>query len=356
MKALIISGRADHRHLSDACAFDAENAFLASLNADLMTSSTDLHQLEAKYDFALVVGISFQRIEDLLGRLYAKVQSRIDGPLLGYLFGAYGATLGKPNPLKRLTGRRNAWLSRLDLLYLGIEGDAEHISQRLGIETHYVPMAANVLDVAARPYESRNDRPISLNAFGRQKNDILSAFCDRLNGPESSELVYFSNLLQVGQANDMWRYRDMFWQLLRRSRLSTAFDHFFANGGHAQHSYVGPRWFESLAAGTVVIGRAPDTEDRARLLDWTDAVIDLSADPKLATEELLALLDDDARIARASRENLVQMSLRHDWGHRLAEMLTGQGINHPQSLTHRLRQLSKNAETLTNCSKSVSVA
>jgi hypothetical protein len=348
MKTLIISGRGRHHHLSDACAYDAENAFADGLDADILTSDTDIGSLEARYDLALVVGISYPRIEDSLERLLPQVRSRIDGPVLGYLFGAYGSNSVNRNPLKRLLGRRRSIFSRLDRLYLGIEDHAALISDRLGIGTTYLPMAANVLHVAAKPYVSRDDRPISVNAFGRQKRDIMNAFCDRLNGPESGELIYYSNLLQISYAADLWRYRDMFWQLLRRSRISVAFDHFFANEGGAQLSYVGPRWFESLAAGTVLIGRAPDTPDRARLLDWTDAAIDLSAVPETATDELLALLADDARIAEASRENLVQMSLRHDWGHRLADMLDAQGLAHPESLTRRLARLSDNAETLRN--------
>ncbi|MCU4653933.1 glycosyltransferase [Roseibacterium sp. SDUM158016] len=356
MKAIVISSRADHVHLSDACAYDAEDAIVDALGADLLTSATDLAQLERRYDIAFIFGISYPRIEDSLARLLPKVRDRIDGPLIGYLFGSYGVNSVNLNPVKRMLGRRKAWFSRFDRLYLGIGDDADMIADRLNVKTHYLPMAANVLDVGAAPYVSRDDRPIAVNAFGRQKKDILEAFCDRLNRPDSSELVYYSNLLKLGHATDLWRYRDMFWQLLRRSRLSTAFDHFFANEGKAQLSYVGPRWFESLAAGTVVIGRAPETEDRARLLDWTDAVIDLSGDPKTATDELVALLADDQRIRRASRENLVQMSLRHDWGHRLAEILEVEGLEKPEGLTRRLKTLEDAAAALREDAVRASVA
>jgi hypothetical protein len=204
-------------------------------------------------------------------------------------------------------------------------------------------MAANVLGAAAQPYDSAVDRPIALNAFGRQKTDILNAICDRLNRPGGAELVYYTNFVKPGEAVDIGRYRDMFWHLLRKSRFSAAFDHFFANEGGARLSYVGPRWFEALAAGTVVIGRAPATADRDRLLDWPDAAIDLSADPASATEEFLALLADDARIRAASRENLVQMSRRHDWGHRLADILEIEGLGQPEPLRRHLEKLERNA-------------
>lgn len=357
MKAVVISGRSDHRLLADACAYDAEDAVVAALGADLFTSATNPALIDKTYDIGFVFGISYQRVEDSLRRLLPKVRERIDGPLIGYLFGAYGAKSVNRNPLKRLTRSRRTSFSRFDRLYLGIGDDADMIRDRLKVETHYLPMAANVLAVDAKPYFSRDDRPITVNAFGRQKKDFMDAFCDRLNVSERNELVYYSNLLQPGQASDLWRYRDMFWQMLRRSRLSSAFDHLFTNNVKAQLSYVGPRWFESLAAGTVVIGRAPDTEDRARLLDWTDSVIDLSPDPLQATEELVALVEDDDRLRRASRENLIQMSLRHDWGHRVAEILDVERLDRPESLRQRLWQLEETAVRLKKgASSRVSVA
>jgi hypothetical protein len=344
-RVLIISGRSDYLRLADACAYDAEDVAILALNADMFTSATDESELAESYDLAIVFAVSFGQAADIKKRLVDPVRARIKGPLLAYIFGAYGVLVaGKRHPLKSILGQRKSELSYFDRTYLGISDDVEKIAYHMNTRTHYLPMAANVLGAAAKPYRGTGDRPIALNAFGRQKRDILDAFCDRLNRPDSDELVYYTNYVKPGEAVDLVRYRAMFWQLLRQSRLSAAFDHFFANKGNARLSYVGPRWFEALAAGTVVIGRAPPTEDRARLLDWQDATIDLSADPATATEELVSLLNDDARLQRASRENLVNMSLRHDWGHRLAEMLEIEGLSQPDSLKAHIADLKANAE------------
>lgn len=345
MRVIVVSGRGVFRRLADACAYDAEDVAVAALGADIHSDPKNTDALAKRYDLALVFAVSFSHAAEITRRLLDPVRDRIDGPVVAYVFGAYGVLVaGTRHPFRRIIGPRKTTFTGYDRLYLGIEDNAEEIAYSLNATTRYLPMAANVLGAAARPYSSHEDRPIALNAFGRQKKDILEAFCDQLNQPGSSDLVYYTNFVKSGDAVDLVRYRAMFWQLLRQSRLSCAFDHFFANEGNARLSYVGPRWFEALAAGTVVIGRAPQTPDCALLLDWPDATIDLSTDPAMGTEEMLALLGDEDRLRRTSRENLIQMSLRHDWAHRLAEILDTEGLNRPARLQNYLAHLAANAD------------
>lgn len=345
MRVIVVSGRGIYRRLADACAYDAEDVAAAALGADIHYDPDNTGILASRYDVALIFAVSFNHAAEITKRLLDPVRGRIDGPVIAYIFGAYGVLVADTrHPFRRIVGPRKTTFTGYDRVYLGIEDNVEEIAYSLNATTSYLPMAANVLGAAALPYESRDDRPIALNAYGRQKRDILDAFCDRLNQPGSSELVYYTNLVKSGDVVDLVRYRAMFWQLLRQSRMSCAFDHFFANEGSARLSYVGPRWFEALAAGTVVIGRAPETQDRAKLLDWPDAAIDLSADPATATEEMMALLGDEHRLRRASRENLIQMSLRHDWAHRLAEILDTEGLARPASLQSYLARLAANAD------------
>lgn len=344
MKTLVISSRAEKFLLSDACAYDAEDVAIAALGADLMTARTDTATLARRYDLVLIFGVSFDRVREIKTQLLSTVRDRISGPVVAYIFGAYGALVrDTKHPLRQLIGPRKTAFSDFDRLYLGIGDEVAEIATCLNVETRYLPMAANVLGAAAQAYAGAPDRPIAVNAFGRQKADILNALSDRLNRPDSRGLVYYTNLLRIGEAVDLFRYRAMFWQVLRQSRVSTAFDHFFTDPQTARLSYVGPRWFEALAAGTVVAGVAPQTADRAALLDWEDATIDLSADPAAATDQMLALLADDARLKAASARNLAQMSLRHDWSHRLSDILATEGIAEPASLERYQRRLQDNA-------------
>jgi len=347
LHVLLISGRDDFRFLFDACAYDLEDVIIDTMDVDVVTSGTDPSTLAERYDLVIVVAVSFYRLHNIASGLLKQHRHRAAGPVLAYVFGGYGkvAALAR-HPVRRLLRNWLRSFSAFDRIYLGIGDDVAEIAGHLGVKTAYLPMASNVFGAAAKPFETRLDRPISVSAIGRQKEKIVSSFCDHLNRPDSDEIVYYTNLLSVGEATDLDRYRAMFWQILRKSRISVSFDHFFTSPEKAQMSYVGPRWFESLAAGTVVVGKAPPSEDRTRLLDWQDAAIDLSADPAEASDELLALLANEDRLRAASRETLVQMSLRHDWGHRLAELLEAEGLARPEKLTTRLEKLRGNAEAL----------
>ncbi len=347
MRVLIISGRDEFSLLSDACAYDAEDVAVQTLQADLLTRATDPATLAPGYDLVMVFAISFLRLDTIKAWALPLVQDRLNGPMIGYVFGGYGS-LVKPsdNPIKRAFGKAGTRFRVFDRMYVGIEDDVSAIAASINVDTAYVPMAARVLDVAATPFRGGPDRPISVNAFGRQKMPVVEAIADALNTPDSDGVLYATNFLGVGDTRDLWRYRAMFWQLLRKSRVAMCFDQFYANDGDAKLSYVGPRWFEALAAGTVIVGRVPPTRDSGILLDWPDAAIDLPDDAIAARDVVLALLQDEARLMAASRANLHNMAVRHDWAHRIATMLDREGLDAPDGLRARLDALSRFAADL----------
>jgi hypothetical protein len=354
MKLLVLSGRSAVSHLADACAHDFEDAIVDGTSADLHVPGGDRSSLQPRYDLMIVCGISFSSVIDLVERVEAEGPLPPAGKRIAYVFGAYGRDVRRGrNPLRRLFRDKRNRFRMFDRVYLGIPYDAEEIAAALDVPTRYLPMAANVMAVQARPFASRADRPIAVNAFGRQHDGIMNAICDRLNRPGTGELVYRTNLLDGSRAHDLPRYRDMFWQLLRMSRVSMAFDHFFANPlGHAQHSYVGPRWFEALAAGTVVAGRGPDTDEARALLNWPGALVELDSDPEVAADEMAGLLADEDRIRTMSRRNLAEMHARHDWRHRLADLLEVEGLQVPAPLAAQLETLDREAVALRESSAS----
>ena len=347
MSYLILSERGGRQALANACAHDLEDLAIDLLSADLLTPTSGTGHLKASYDGALIVSIGQQSMSDLLKALLPTVRDRINGPIMGYLFGAYGARVKNTRHLFRsIIGPRRTPLSRLDCLFLGIRDDAEFIGHMLNVPTQYIPMAANMRRAAPRHYRPPAERPICIAAFGRQKDEIASAFNARFNSADSDQLFLSMSFLDVQKSAMLSEYRRFFWHSLRNSRLSTAFDHFYTSPDTAKLSYVGPRWFESLAAGTVVIGRAPTTPDRAELLDWEDALIELDDDPAAATEQAADLLTQEERLDAISRRNLGQMYRRHDWGHRLVHMLNHLGQPEPARLTEHLAALDQSADAL----------
>lgn len=329
MRVLILSNRVPVTSLAEACAFDLEDAFADAVGADIWPVRNRKAEPKGRdYDLVIAAGTSYLEVEDAL-RLAGTAKR---GALtVGYLFGAYASVLTKKRPARPYSRRLKPklwWLKRLDHLFVGMRENVDLLAGALGVPVTYVPMAADMKAVAARPFQARGDRPIAVAGYGRQHPKFASELGRRLNRPGSDELFYHTNWVRSGAATDRLRYREMFWQILRQSRVALAFDHLFADPGQrGELSYVGPRWFESLAAGCVVAGIAPHSEEAGRLLDWTDATIDLPEDPEAGAEALIALLADEERLRAASAETLRQMRLRHDWRHRLRDMLETLGMD-----------------------------
>ncbi len=351
MRILIVSSRSAPRLLSDVNAFDFEDAVLDAAGADLLVPGGDQSALAPRYDLIIVTGISFRAVADLTRRIEAEGGLPDAGRRIAYVLGGYGSAVIAQGRRMRQIAR---WLSgnwpgrfrRFDCVYLGIPDEAEPIGTALGVPIRYLPMAANVLPVQARPFHSRADRPIAVVAPGRQHGAIVDAICDRLNHPGSDDLALrynpFDSSLQA-----LPRYRAMFWQILRQSRVLMAFDHNYANPARREVlSHVGPRWFEAYAAGTVVAGRGPDTAEAATLLDWPDAYIEIADDPQAAAQQVAELLADEARLRAASRRNLAEVHARHDWRHRLDMLLQMEGLQSPAALQAQLQQLHTRAEAL----------
>lgn len=355
MNILVVSARAAPSRLSDVNAFDVEDAIHDATGADLLVTGGDRSALRPSYDMLIVCGISFQAVGDLIARIEAEGRLPPAGRRIAYVLGGYGSAISRrpwPREIARwLIGNRRERLRRFDRLYIGIPDDLALIEATLRVPIRYLPMAANVLPVAAEPLASRADRPISVVAPGRQHGAIVDAICDRLNGSGSGELCLRYNAWD-GSVNDLPRYRAMFWQILRRSRILMAFDHNYANPSRRTVlSHVGPRWFEAYAAGAVVAGRGPDTPEAAVLLDWPDAFIDVDDEPCRAADEVAALLADEDRLRAASRRNLAEVHARHDWRHRLDALLQAEGLERPARLDAQLRQLASRAQELRAASR-----
>lgn len=340
---LVISGRRIHTGFADSCAVDFEDSLIDGLGADIVMAGDTGARPAESYDLVFAVAVNFRGLAEILRSTPLPARKL----LVAYVFGGYGSqTRRSANPLKRLVrAHRFQIFQNLDRLYVGIRDDVDQIAADLGVPVTYLPMAANVLSVSARPFRSIQDRPISVAAFGRQHSETVDAIADRFNNANSKYLFYNTNFVNGGTLRDRERYRAMFWQILRKSQISLCFDHFYAPGKSVpEHSYVGPRWFESLAAGTVVAGAAPATEDSAELLDWQGATIDLPANPRRAVEALEDLLADTSSLRESSLRNISEMRKRHDWRYRIRDILSTEGVDIPDRLQCAFKELAAPVE------------
>lgn len=342
---IVISGRNLFSTFADCCAFELEDALVDCLGAELLCPDdrgAPVSLRQSRYDLQISVALDFAKLAKQR-ELSTKCGVKADRAM-AYVFGAYRSGMKYlRNPAIRQIWSRFKNLQRFDHFFAGIADDVDVIASVLERPVHYLPMAVNVHKINAKLQARR----IDVNGFGRLDRAVSNALSDRLNRPGSDYIFYHTNTWAPGHLTDWIRYRNMFWHIQCQSKISLSFDQLYCNPtGRAKHSYVGPRWFEGLGAGTVVMGQSPKTDNAAALLDWPDSTIDLPREPEAAVAAILDLLADPQRIECASRRNLIEMNRRHDWRHRILDMLSVLQFPAPAPLQDQLKELDRRALTL----------
>jgi hypothetical protein len=225
---------------------------------------------------------------------------------------------------------------QLDHLFVPIGSTIEPLRSKWKCPVSLLPMAANALGEGSHD----DSRPIDVLAFGRTRWDLHQRLQTTFHHRESSRW-YVHSPFGHSSGEEVRRERRMFWQILRRAKLSLAYDTLAAWSGHRRIpvAILTPRWYESLCAGCVLVGAPSTAPEAAEALDWEDAIIplpDALDDAVAAIEQLLA---DEPRVEAARRRNCRQAWARHDWRHRIADLLNVLQLPHPAELTQALRRL-----------------
>lgn len=114
---------------------------------------------------------------------------------------------------------------------------------------------------------------------------------------------------------------------------------------------IGYRYYEGVAAGTVMIGQPPNCESFRELFDWPDVVVPIQPDGSDVVTVLNDLDSDSARVSAISRRNAVEGLLRHDWVYRWKEMFRVVGIEPPPRMAARERRLKDLADLASNATE-----
>jgi hypothetical protein len=114
----------------------------------------------------------------------------------------------------------------------------------------------------------------------------------------------------------------------------------------ADREEIASRFFEGLAAGTVMLGEAPRTQAFKQHFDWPDAVIYVPFDSPGIGRILADLNEDRQRVLQIGRRNASQAALRHDWLHRIETVFYTLGLQPTEAMQARaqiLRQFASQA-------------
>src|SRR5712664_1838739 len=235
-------------------------------------------------------------------------------------------------------------LAKFDHIFLGVRHPTKEIARIVGRPCTYLPLAVDVLRFA--PYPNQPARGIDVCNIGR-RSPVTHAALLRL--ARDRRLFYYYDTVRasgergrqmtfsVGNASE---HRLLLASLLQRSR------YYIANRARVNEpeiiegkEEISSRFYEGVAAGAVLLGEAPRTDEFRRQFDWQDAVIPLPFDSPEVGEIIKALDGDPQRIERIRGENVHHAALRHDWVHRLHTVFDTLGLRPTEAMLAREERL-----------------
>jgi hypothetical protein len=235
-------------------------------------------------------------------------------------------------------------LAPFDHVFLGLRHPVGEVARIVGRPCSYLPLAADVLRFS--PLPGLPARAIDVCNIGRRSPVTHEAL---MRAARESGMFYFYDTVAASgggrkqrtfRVEDAREHRLLLASLLQRSR------YFIANRGRVNEpeftlgrDEISSRFYEGAAAGTVMLGEPPRTEEFERQFDWPDAVLRLPFDSTDVTRVLGELDEQPERLARIRRDNVRNAALRHDWVHRLRVVLDTLGIPPTQAMLAREERL-----------------
>lgn len=233
-------------------------------------------------------------------------------------------------------------LRRFDHVVVGMHGTAAALGHAIERRCHYVPGAVDAIRFS--PYPNPPARVIDVYSVGRKAEGIHQAL---LKLVARNEIFYQYDTLQTGvsQAPDHRQHRDLYANTAKRSRF------FMVAPGKVDvpeetqgQVEMGFRYYEGLAAGTVMIGQPPDCQPFREMFDWPDAVVPVRPDGSDVAKVLFDLARESERIREIGRRNAEQALLRHDWVYRWRRILEIAGLRPAPGLEAREKTLAALAD------------
>ena len=337
----IVSARQPALPPSQTCASECEDVLSAMLSAPIIPvlQGDRADGTREGYDRLIYVALNYWQLSRML-EASAPLRRR-SGSAQAYVFDSFHSYLERwvdrvPPPLRRPARRLRHELRNvgaLDRIFIPTEALVEAQQAFLEVPVTYLPIGVDAVAFGSE----RVDRSIDVNGYGRQPPALTRHLSDVMNIHDGPHRFHHTDHVQIGLVTDPVRHRRQFWRTLADSRVALAYaPEAYDPAKRFDCSFVGQRWYESLAAGCVIMGQAPSSEDAARLFDWPDALIELPGEPADAWRAIRDLLDDPARIARLSRRNYRKALARHDWRHRFAAMADLLGIERDAAFTAEL--------------------
>lgn len=307
-----------------SCVVEFEDVFIKSTGASLVTPKT-IHELKFNRDLKavgtgralFVVGISISTIVSGL-EFALKYLDDFDG-IYAYVFDSIlnDFEINK-SKLRKTLSRYYRIIKKIDRIFVPMTLAVKEFEECFSVPVSFVPLASNVLDYGGF-FEKKF---IDVNGYGRQDIKCSNSLSETFNDYGSDKVYYHTDHMSICNLNDFYAHRRFFWKMLRGSKIALAFDPVFANNdSRFRFSFVGQRWFESAAAGCVIVGKRPTCPEMAELFSWENATIEIpdNENPVFFIENLLGQHNE---LSLIGEKNYINSLKGNDWRHRLCDIFS----------------------------------
>jgi Glycosyl transferases group 1 len=224
-------------------------------------------------------------------------------------------------------------LREFDHVFVGVDGALDAVARIAGRPCSYLPMGVDALRFS--PYPNAPGRFIDFCGIGRRSAVTHAALLDW--AAENSALYYYDTVqakanqgsasMTTFRVNSPREHRLLLSNLLKRSR------YFMANRAWADRpaltggkDEIAARFYEGAAAGTVMLGDPPKSEQFRIQFGWQDAVIPVPFHSRDVTETLNELEANPERVNRIRRDGVANSLLQHDWVYRFRKIREALGL------------------------------
>jgi hypothetical protein len=235
-------------------------------------------------------------------------------------------------------------LAAFDHVFIGLRHCVQDVARIVDRPCTYLPLAVDVLRFA--PASRDKPRLIDVCNIGRRSPVTHQALLDDAERRQS--FYYYDTVAASGvdlkhrtfRVDSPQEHRRMLATLLKHSRYYIA-NRSYVNRPEflAGRDEISSRFYEGAAAGTVMIGEAPRTEEFKRQFDWPDAVIHVPFDSPDIGRILADLNGRSEQLRAVRRDNLRGAALRHDWLHRIQVVFETLGLAPTGKMRARAQQL-----------------
>ncbi len=238
-----------------------------------------------------------------------------------------------------------AFLQNFDFVFLGHAQIVERMQNVVGKPCAYLAPGVDTLRFC--PESIYGERNIDLSSMGRRSPITHEAL---LELTQKRKFFYHYDLLKAAekQISNYQAHRIFTANILKHSRYFIAnhakVDCLEKTGGQIE---IGYRFFEGAAAGTVMLGRAPNNEVFQHYFDWENAVIPMEFhEPNI--EKIIIELDNQPELLQQIRSSNIKNSfLQHDWLYRWQTVLERSGLSPIEKLGNRQAHLQQLAQKYT---------